>query len=277
MTQVTPIHLVMAIDDDYTLGLGAVAASLLNHLPSDRQVFLYILDGGLSSDTRKRISTVFANRIHIRFCDIPDLQINSWSMTPHPSHLNESTLLRLHIAEALPPDVDKVLYLDADTLVTGDVSEVFTCDLKDNTIAAVPDEYRPSLNQHHAVRDLLAGEHRNDSYFNAGVILIDLERWRHLSVGSRARRLLDTNSSILRFPDQDALNIILNNDWSPLPARWNRLVSPLRSVPTGVDADLLLRTKGVIHFVGPIKPWNSKFPHGPIRQSFLENASDGNL
>jgi lipopolysaccharide biosynthesis glycosyltransferase len=102
--------------------------------------------------------------------------------------------------------------------------------------------------------------------FNAGVIRIDVDRWRERSVSQRAIDLLRQEPASLKLPEQDALALSSVGEWSPLPAEWNAQAGAIgyheirgrrASEVIGADAGQLIRDAAIIHWTGR-RPWTRR-------------------
>jgi hypothetical protein len=98
------------------------------------------------------------------------------------------------------------------------------------------------------------------SYFNAGVMSIDLALWRRDRVGDRALEYVRRHRDRVYFWDQEGLNAVLAGLWGPLDPRWNHNVS----VPAGTtSASRVVRDPWIIHFAGNVKPWRYLVRNSP--------------
>jgi lipopolysaccharide biosynthesis glycosyltransferase len=138
----------------------------------------------------------------------------------------------------------RIVYIDSDTRVMVDPSDLLTCDLARCPVGAVHDTAVISDNRVGALRqklELLAGA----GYFNSGLLVIDTAGWCDHEVGSRSMHVLNEEMPLLTWNDQCALNKVLDGNWRALPLGWNRLVG---STPTGWP-------EYIAHFAGTYKPW----------------------
>jgi lipopolysaccharide biosynthesis glycosyltransferase len=170
--------------------------------------------------------------------------------------------------------LDRVLYLDCDLLVLDDLRPVLATALGGRTVAAVGNP--PPLNRMGlAVRRRLVPPGRRDApYFNAGVLLVDVERWAGEDVGPRAREIVNAHPD-LRCLDQDALNVVLVDDWAALPSEWNVPAGDIRENPgwemitrldpgAGAEAERWVELQGrasILHFIGYPKPWHDGYAY----------------
>jgi len=106
-------------------------------------------------------------------------------------------------------------------------------------------------------------------YFNAGVMLIDLARWRAARVADSALNYLRAHWKSVAFWDQEGLNVALAGQWMELAPRWNRNVS----VPG--DRALGAVDGSILHFAGRLKPWLYKIrdPEFSLYLSYLDRTS----
>ena len=146
------------------------------------------------------------------------------------------TLYRLLLPSLLPASVDKVLYLDADTLVCGSLERLYANDLKGRLVAAVVDEGAIE-------RKRQLGFEETEGYFNAGVLLLNLAEIRAADLESRWLRMVNETQYI--WPDQDILNITCKGAISWLPAEFNRFGA---ESPHSKDT--------IIHYIVQ-KPWRN--------------------
>jgi lipopolysaccharide biosynthesis glycosyltransferase len=166
---------------------------------------------------------------------------------------------------ALLPDVARVLYLDADTLVVAPLEPLFALPLDEGPIGAVANVVDEGLWPH--VRAL--GIADPTQFFNSGVLLMDLTAMRDEGSADTLLHIAVERGHELRWPDQDALNIAFAGRWSHLHPRWNAQNSlwewrPLAERVFGATAVHDATTNpAIVHFEGPLlcKPWHSLNHH----------------
>ena len=122
------------------------------------------------------------------------------------------------IACSIFPNIDKLLYLDSDTLVCGDLSELFNTNISNYALGAVrdmaPTEDADNPNGKY-VREFAENHLQNDAYFNSGILLINLK-----NMATNQQLLLDVKVP-LKYPDQDILNVGLYKQIKPLALKYN--------------------------------------------------------
>lgn len=159
----------------------------------------------------------------------------------------------------LRPDVERVLYLDCDTLVTDRLIPLWETDLTDRYAAAVQNLIEPVLVDQPARVGIPAGQ----TYFNSGVLLMDLGAMRRDDIVARVHAHARANVGISIWPDQDSLNFVLGERCVIVHPRWNCQNSffhwPQAADELGATALREATTApGILHFEGPpeMKPWH---------------------
>ncbi len=132
---------------------------------------------------------------------------------------------RIWLGRVLGPEVERLLYLDCDVLVRGDISELWALDMRDALAAVVWD---PAQRVEVFRQPLVENGHRfgfpfrwEDPYFNSGVLFLNLKKWREERIGDTIHRVFFGKTEWSRFNDQDPLNLVLNGRTKPLSPSWN--------------------------------------------------------
>lgn len=252
------IDVTFGFDVNYAMHAAAVIASVHRYGKGSTFRFI-ILHEGVGAELQKEIEGVAPGDafvwIEVGDDDVPQFEARR--------HLTRSTLYRLGLETLAPADCKRVIYLDADITVIGDVSELWRTDLKGAAIGAAVDSYL-SLDYDggppfHEQWDLPKGD-----YFNAGILLIDLEKVRAGKLFARTIEFVATHDHDLPFNDQDALNYVFAGNWRRLDVIWNlqRPQAVQWQAPT-LPKELQLGDQRpmIIHYTGPEKPWLSTGYH----------------
>lgn len=128
-------------------------------------------------------------------------------------------------------------------IVQEDITKLWNVDVENHLLAAAED---PSAADRSKELQILEG-----TYFNAGVLLMNLDRWRKKNISGEALKFVRENPSKIIFPSQDGLNAILQNKWMMIDIRWNCPSFKLKKYPS----------PAIIHYMTTKKPWNSN-PRG---------------
>jgi len=243
----TTIHLALAIDEAYVQHACVVLASVFYHQVSERQIIIHILFTNLSKKSQDTLNgyvtkfppvkMIFHNVGEYDFsrCPVDDI-------TEMP-HIKIPTYYRLVLASVLDK-IDRVIYLDSDTVVKCDLTELYNTPLN-GSLAAMTEDL---LSKENAKRLNLS------NYYNAGVMLIDLSAWRKYHIQEQFFAFVGKHHDEIVYVDQDVINSVLNNRIQALPKKYDLQVGPL---PVSREYNTLaLQQNGIIHWVGSNKPWN---------------------
>jgi lipopolysaccharide biosynthesis glycosyltransferase len=246
--------LVFATDEDFALAFAVALRSTLACLSPTATPEIYVLDSNISKSSRARLERIVAaagRSDDLRWITISSERVKHLS-NPY-ERITVATYSRLLIPELVAPHVRRAVYLDVDVLVRQDPSPLFTVELGGAPVGAV--------------RDFV--EHRY--MFNAGVLVIDVERWRSEGLADRALQIAAATGD----SDQEALNAVVPS-WCELDYKWNVQhgnlffagVHGLAERPPATDEIerlyeqrwQLYRNAAILHFVGGVKPWERPCP-----------------
>jgi lipopolysaccharide biosynthesis glycosyltransferase len=250
------ISLLFCADGPYFQHMGAAIASVLRtNSAHDFQIFA-------CSETRDPRAEEKLSAIALRFgnASITFLEFSLAQVHGRlriDRYLTLASYLRLFMTEFLDPEVERVLYLDCDIIVCRDIGKLWQIDLGEAYMAAAPEPY---FAEH-------PGFGRDDTYFSAGVLLIDVRKWRAANVLPPFLKFAQEHAAVLTCHDQDVLNNVLRNKIRVLDYRWN-FQSSFADMPAAalrMSAETLREIRPlppVVHFTGKYKPWFYKYqPH----------------
>ena len=262
----TEIPIACAIDQSYVLPLAVMLESLKQHLRPEFRPILYLVHTGISQASLSAISSLVETH-----SIIPSRA--QLSMAPSASHFPREASFPLLLSEVLPSTLERVLFLDADMLVLEDLANLWETPLDGHVLAAAPDSAVPLCSAPRGVKGWQTlGIPVNAPYFNCGVLMIHLSRWREREVTRRVHRYFETTRGRIDFLHQEALNAVLWNDWKPLNPRWNLLGSRAgRSYDRGCAE--VWRQAAIVHFAGRMKPWRAPIG-GPFNAPYQKALAD---
>lgn len=249
-----PIVVVCAADGRYALPLAVTLRSAAANLAPGRRLEAWIVDDGIAPDDRRRLIDSLSGRVSLRWVQ-PGR--DGFSGLPLWGRMSVTTYDKLMVARYLPARIGKAVWLDGDLVVMGDLARLWDEDLADRHALAVPDPFVPSVSSRFGVTGHQDLDLRADaSYFNAGVMVIDVSRWRADDVAGQALAYLRRYRERVFFWDQEALNAVLAGRWRELDERWNRSVSVDRLArDRGASGEGAGRNPWILHFSGSLKPW----------------------
>lgn len=249
MTGGAPIDVALGFDEAYAPHAAAVIASVVRHAPGARFRFI-LLHTGVEPELRARVEQAAKGAV-FHWCEIGDDDVPQMESR---EHFSRAILFRLGLDKHAPPDCQRVIYLDADTIVAADIRELWAAELAGAPLGAVVDCFVDAAA--FASRWGLSGE--APAYFNSGVLLIDLNRVRAEGLFERAVAFTAAHIAEVRFADQDALNFVAWGRWTRLDNIWNaQRHMAIESLMAEIPADRRLqgRAPAIIHYTGPEKPW----------------------
>ena len=257
-------------DDLYAMPLAVTVRSLVENLDADARVRLFVIDGGLTASSRRRLLDSWPrDRLDVEWVK-PDL--SALGGVNVSGHIPVASYFRLLVADLLPPSVTRVVYLDSDLVVLDSLTKLWAVDLAGHPWAAVQDLNAPYVSRPNGLTTW--GELRlpaDRKYWNAGVLVLDLDRWRREGLGAKVLSYVRQNRRI-RWHDQDGLNAVLGGDCLELDHRWNLSIQngagPSDPAVIG-DLDALVRAPSICHFSSHVKPWHTDCDH-PRKQLFFD-------
>jgi lipopolysaccharide biosynthesis glycosyltransferase len=216
-----PVVIALASNERYFPGLCCAIASALSHLNPARKLDVRVLDGGLSQssrDTLSRLSDRISGDGGLEFVTADASVFDAATLGPGQSHM---TYCRILLPQLV--NVPRLIYLDCDTLVFRDLSELFDLELAPRQVlAAVRDSETLSLSQDSLVLAKAMNLPAEGAYFNCGVMLMNLDELRRQHFFESAVDFLNRWSGKYRFWDQSAINFLLHRQIDGLPELWNR-------------------------------------------------------
>ena len=274
------IVVVCAADDNYAMPLAVMARSIVENLSNNWKLILFIVDGGIKDCNKQKIlKSLHSEKCEIHFIPKPEFLLHEIEAaynhlqekedaTGILKHLSSASYYRLLISELLPNQFEKAIYLDCDLVVNGRLDQLWRSELGENYVLAVQDTLIRYVSNH---LGLLNYKELNipasTKYFNAGVLVINLKKWRDDGITTRAIEYLKQNIEYIRFHDQDILNALLADQWGELDPRWNLLLphalaySSWKESPFSEDVyNTLIQNPYIIHYASELKPWNSRHP-----------------
>ena len=196
------LEFLLVSDSNYASYLATAMASILENAPDDERLRFHIVDAGLTPRDAARIESLKSIRPFELTFYRPDLSEYLKLFPKHIGWLPVVCNCRLFLAKYLPKTLDKVLYLDVDLVVLGDLRELWNKRVDDVYFAAAPDRY---VTEEHK-KTLGLPESR--AYFNSGVLLVNVKKWRDEGLAEQAIDVCGEIYDKIRYQDQDVLNVI---------------------------------------------------------------------
>lgn len=272
------MDIVCSLDNNYVQHCCVMLTSFFEN-NKDEGHTIHLLTEGLTEDNREIIEKLVCS-YNGRFCYY---LVNSEVVASFPikedDHLTIATYYRLLIADILPLNVDKILYLDCDIVINASISELWNISLDGYALAAIEELGCSSPD----VYDRL-GYDKMYGYFNAGVLLVNLNYWRMNNLTERFLLYIAEHYEILKAHDQDVLNAVLHGQCLHISYKWNveeafYHYSVMKRLKHNRELRFILRHPKILHYTWKPKPWDLKCKH-PFRINYyiyLQKFADSPL
>ncbi|MBC7488758.1 MAG: UDP-glucose--(glucosyl) LPS alpha 1,3-glucosyltransferase WaaO [Glaciimonas sp.] len=243
-------HIAFCVDDHYCRSMGATITSIIDNNPGITFTF-HVFTFSISEDNRQRFSRIASNHIvgtHIHIIDPAIFQ--PFSHISQFSYYSPTIFTRLLIPSTLRGITDKVLYLDADILCVGSLAELIQINFGNSATIVVPDADETTR------RRCAALKLSSQRYFKSGVMYINVEEWESQEITEKTILAILQNGKEYRFPDQDALNVVLEGKIQLIDKKWNFLYDLIHDLEEDNRHMRPIDDAVFIHFAGAVKPWN---------------------
>ena len=271
-----PIYIVCAADDKFVMPLAVMLKSLLLNSRKYKKIIIYILDSGIQPDSKQMlIDSIKTAGSDIRFIAIDLTPVQGLKAG---GRITLATYSRLLIGSILPDNIKKVIYLDADLIINEDIGKLWDLPMGEHYLLAAQDQGERALyvsSPHGLSNYKELGIEPDCPYFNAGVLVIDMDRWRNNNIGQKVIEYIRQNPDHIRFWDQDGLNALLHHNWGKLDLRWNVIIQ--MHINSSWDAGpvkdkktyrRVVKRPYIIHFNGIFRPWIPYVNH-PYKRAFF--------
>lgn len=265
------MDILYTMNDGYVPQVAASALSLIDHNPGKHTFHIFSFD--ISEENLKKLRDMITEKecafVVYEMGDIR--QRIGFEVDTHGFHI--SVLVRLFVGSILPETVEKVLYLDGDTIVLEPLDELWNSELNQPLAMSI----EPITNRRR-LQEL--GMPEDSFYCNSGVILFNLKLWRENQCEKRVLTYYRERSRELIAPDQDALNGALTGEIAVLEPRYNfctnfinypySTLKKLMRPAEYISEEMFEKSKSmpaIIHYLGEERPWRAGNRH-PYRGEF---------
>jgi len=265
----TEVNIAFTVDDHSLDQVAIVIASILATAAAPSALRFFIVLDGPAEVAKGRIGRWAARPANLTLVSFE----NPFAERPRLGHISNAALLRTQLPVALP-ELERVLYLDADLIVRRDIAGLYGSDLDGKPVGGVVDigmymrlrrdtiHGEPTLGDYFARLGL---DLRRTPYVNSGVLLMDLAALRTLEFSTRAIAFSKARGAELITMDQCLVNTLLAGQIAALDPSWNSFAhvmdQPRRHhyIPRRLLPDLRLQRADpwIIHYTGQNKPWNA--------------------
>lgn len=233
-----------AADDKYVKFMLVTVQSIIDNMNPSRYYKLHILHTDISLENQRLVKKLEKPNCRISFVDVSNELKGIQKKIAVRDYYTATTYYRIFIADMFK-EYDKVIYVDSDTIVREDIANLYDAELGNHYIGAVRDQLVVQTDVYGDYVEKVLGISRG-AYFNAGVALINCERFRANNMLDEFIQLLNTYTFVVA-QDQDYLNILCKEKVMWLDPRWN--VQMVGELPCQEEKAKL------IHYNLSVKPW----------------------
>ncbi len=244
------IDIVYCTDSNYLEHVGvSITSIILNNKNNNIHFHIFLYD---VSDKEKNKLQELSSAITLYSIPIDELNKYVDIKNEKIQHINRSMYIRLSVPRLLPDYIDKFIYLDADILCFGDISSVLDINI-DSVVCAVTAD---SLNNDNILANVNRLSLGSKKYFNSGFLFINTQNWKKFDIENKVNQiLLSPENYNLIYPDQDALNIVLQENLVFIDVKWNYLFTWMNEQEKESFFHHKKSLPYFVHFTGPRKIW----------------------
>jgi lipopolysaccharide biosynthesis glycosyltransferase len=261
------IEIVIGPDENYAMPCGILIQSIVLTNPLERIRF-HIISEDLTDKSKSRFKQILKNTKNtIDFYTINPVLLDGLPQLNGSS----ATYIILFLADILPCEIERVLYLDADMMVLNSLTELWAVDITDY----------PAAGARSIMNDDIRNYNRLDyapsmGYYNIGTQLINLNYWRKNNISKESLSFIINNPDKLKYCEQDVLNTILMDKWKTISPRYNFFQNYYMPIE-----DLLIKKElhaeienarinpVIIHFISNPKPWHKEYNIMPLTKIWI--------
>ena len=257
------VPIFFACDDNFIKYTVVSLYSIIQNASKDRKYRVYVLHTEASPEMKRAVLELGNDNFEISFEDVTEYLEAIADKLPLRDYYSKTTYYRLFIAEKFK-QYDKAIYIDSDTIVQGDISELYDTDIGDAYVGACHEQAMVQVDEYGTYVEKVIGISRHN-FFNAGMILINCEQFR-------AHRVLDkfiAHLHVYNFvvtQDEDYLNLICKDHVYFLDQRWNTEIFGTIAYP--------IEEAKILHYIMTSKPWHyHDCRHGEIFWKYAKETS----
>lgn len=244
-----PIHIVLAFDDNFWAPAYTVMRSVCLSTHRRKDLVFHLLHMPISDEHRYDLEGVVREfGASLRWYPVMDSALFEFFVAELPASAQWPKIVyaRMLVADFLPTDIDRAIYLDCDMLVRAPIEKLFDVDLEGQPLGAVRDALAPFIAAGKEMRQKRDIFDPADPYFNSGMLVIDLAQWRSIDIKSEIAAIAGKGLMERLYFDQDMLNLVFHGRWTQLPWYWN--VVDAHPVHEPLDG-------AIMHYTLKGKPW----------------------
>jgi len=278
------INVVYHSSDLFASVLCVSLSSLFENNKNIETMQVFIIEHNISSTNKNKLLELTAGYGRmLQFIPMPDIRskycLKIVELKSSSNVWRYDSYCRLFLGTLLPSAIDKVLYLDSDTIINASIYELWNTDLHDNYVAAVKDTIMSEYYK-------LLGINLTGHYCNGGVLLFDLNKWRQDNMEDKIVEYVNLRNGYVFYMEQTVINVVCDGKIEILPPKYNAMTpifcfsykNILRQYKpwdwySEQEISDAVKYPVIIHFTSSVfvinRPWQEKCNH-PMVKLFLK-------
>ena len=270
------MNILYTCDNNYIWIMGISAISLFENNKHIKELTVFLLGENISGENKEILQGIASNyNREIKVIDIPELDIPDSLVS---ARWPLSAFTRLFSGQLLPESIDRVLYLDCDTIIAGDVEVLDGLGFNDKIIMGIKDcignLYKKNI-----------GLDGADLYINAGVLLLNLVELRRINIKTEIDSYMNQYMKLINYADQDILNGMFKRKIGALEPKYDVMTIDLVHTYENIyllrkptcfykkeELSLAVENPVIIHYTANmqiVRPWFSNTDH-PLANEFVK-------
>lgn len=260
------ITIVVACDDHYMIMLAALLKSIEKHYGGKEPMDVYIVEDKVTAASKRQLQQSINKWVlHLHWIPMETAIPADMRLPVVNNSYPLNTFIRLFIPHFLPQHLARALFMDVDMIVLDDIQKLWAHDIGDCVIGAVQDSITKTIGNLDGggIPNYEAlGLPADAKYFNAGLQLINLPKWREEKTTEAIIDCVNDNLKDANMGDQYGLNVVLVNRWHELPALWNYMANGDHAHPH------------LIHFIHRKPFYKSYFNNAAYQKIFYDYLAE---
>lgn len=262
------MEIACCIDDNFTMPCGVLLTSICENNLKEKLNFHIVSDDLSIKNQEQLINCVRKYKQNIRFYSIDS---SIFSNFPISHHIKIAAYFRIMLPYIIPEGINKILYLDCDLIVRGNLGTIWEEEITNYAVGAVPNMSFHDIRIYNRL-----GYDMKKGYFNSGILLINLAYWRSHDITTQTLNYIRDFPEKCIYWDQDALNYVLQDVKKYLPIKCNVQTTYYHPIEKLLidryyweEIERSVRNPLILHYSSPDKPWLFGCTH-PYRTEFIK-------
>ena len=202
-------------DERFAEIFATSVVSLFENNQDAEDITVYLIENHISDESKEKFQQLAARYgREIITLPMPDIEKLTGVNVVIPQYNRMATCGRLFIASLLPENIDKVIYVDSDTIFVDSIAKLWDMDITEHAVGMT------DCLQNTSFRTQLDLPEKG-VYYNSGLLLINLKKWREMNAEKKFLEFLRSQGGYVPFPDEGVLNAVFDGDILLLPLRYN--------------------------------------------------------